>query len=408
VRILALLAAIVVGGGAPAVTTGTADPITTDSATISGTVDPNGSATTYRVEYGTGAAYGLSTAGRSAGAGTQPVAVTVRLSGLTAETGYHYRLVAENSHGVTDGADATFQTAARPRPPGAATGKPRPMGATTTTLRGTVVANGSPTEYHFEYGTTPNYDHRTPGGVIAADQGLVRPSEPISGLEPNTRYHVRLVATNAAGRTAGVDRTFLTLRNPTGVRIVVEPRTVSWGRTFAVEGAVLGDGIDHITVALQGTPFPFTAPFAQVGLIRTANRVGAFRFKHPPVYSTTRVRVATTTRVQAVSAVATVRVALKVTLHVRPRRDGRAGLTGIIRPAVPNGRARLERQGRHRRWTRLARTRLTSSRRLDRSSYRFALRPPRHARTYRVVVFPRDRGAHVAGVSRSRRLAARG
>jgi hypothetical protein len=406
VRILTLLAATLSVGGPPAVTTGAPNSVTTNSATVTATIDPNGSATHFHVEYGTGTAYGLATGERNAGAGTGAVSVSVPLSGLTAETTYHYRFVAANAHGTTHGGDAIVQTPARPRPPGAATGRPRPMGATTTTLHGTVVPNGSATQYHFEYGTTLNYERRTPGGVVDSRQGLVRPSEPITGLEPNTRYHVRMVAINAAGRTAGADRTFLTLRDPTGVRIAVAPSRVSWGRKFAVAGTVLGTGIDHIPVALQHLEFPFAGAFAQVGLGAAADGLGAFRFEHPAVRATTRVRVVTSTRVQAVSAVATVAVSPRVTLQIRRLGDGRVRLRGAVTPALTRGRAWLERQGRHRRWIRVARGRLGSARGRSRSSYRFFVRPPRRARTFRVVVWPRDGGALVPGKSRSRRLAA--
>jgi glycosidase len=49
------------GFPAPSVTTGAASPITTTNATVSGTVNPNGRASGYWVEYGTTASYGLST-----------------------------------------------------------------------------------------------------------------------------------------------------------------------------------------------------------------------------------------------------------------------------------------------------------------------------------------------------------
>lgn len=47
---------------APVATTGAAEAITPTAATLTGTVDRNGGATTYHFEYGTSATYGLSTA----------------------------------------------------------------------------------------------------------------------------------------------------------------------------------------------------------------------------------------------------------------------------------------------------------------------------------------------------------
>src|SRR5205823_3588438 len=46
----------------------------------------------------------------SAGSGTSNQPVSAKLSGLTANATYHYRLVAANASGTTNGADQTFTT----------------------------------------------------------------------------------------------------------------------------------------------------------------------------------------------------------------------------------------------------------------------------------------------------------
>jgi hypothetical protein len=97
--------------GPPAVTTGSVSKIKSTTAVVAGTVDPNGSATTYHVEYGTSTSYGHSTVPASAGSGTSNVAVSVALGGLKAKTTYHYRLVATSAGGTTVGSDRTFMTA---------------------------------------------------------------------------------------------------------------------------------------------------------------------------------------------------------------------------------------------------------------------------------------------------------
>ncbi len=92
--------------------------ITQTQATVRGAVNPNGAATTWRVEYGPTSAYGPQTADQSIGAGTAPVSVSALLSPLSAGTTYHYRVVAINGSGTTRGPDATFQTPpAAPPPP---------------------------------------------------------------------------------------------------------------------------------------------------------------------------------------------------------------------------------------------------------------------------------------------------
>jgi PKD repeat protein len=95
---------------APEVTTGAASRVTGSAATVAGTVAPNGTATSYHVEFGTTQAYGHSTPVASAGAGGVSVPVSAGLAGLRARTVYHYRLVASAGGATSVGADRTFTT----------------------------------------------------------------------------------------------------------------------------------------------------------------------------------------------------------------------------------------------------------------------------------------------------------
>ena len=94
----------------PSVSGTSAGSVTTSGATISGSVNPNRVATTYRVEYGTTVAYGSQTTAVSAGSGSSAVAASVPLTGLTSSTTYHARLVADSAAGTTYGPDLTFTT----------------------------------------------------------------------------------------------------------------------------------------------------------------------------------------------------------------------------------------------------------------------------------------------------------
>jgi Zn-dependent metalloprotease len=94
----------------PSVTTGSASGVSQSAATLNGSVDPNGLATSYHFEYGTTSSYGSSTSSQSAGSGTSAVAASAGISGLAAGTTYHFRLVASNSAGTTQGSDQTFTT----------------------------------------------------------------------------------------------------------------------------------------------------------------------------------------------------------------------------------------------------------------------------------------------------------
>lgn len=96
------------------VMTGSATEVSASGATLSGTVNPEGTATTYHFEYGTTADYGFETAPADAGAGHDPVTVSFRLGGLASGTTYHFRLVAVNAGGTVIGADHSFTTGVAP------------------------------------------------------------------------------------------------------------------------------------------------------------------------------------------------------------------------------------------------------------------------------------------------------
>ncbi len=96
---------------APTATTGVATDVSTTGATLNGTVNPNGVATTVSFEWGTTTSYGQTTPGQALGAGTVAQAVSAALTGLAPCTTYHYRLKATSAGGTANGEDATFRTA---------------------------------------------------------------------------------------------------------------------------------------------------------------------------------------------------------------------------------------------------------------------------------------------------------
>jgi hypothetical protein len=98
----------------PAVTTGAASNQSPNSATVAGSLNPNGRVSTWYFQYGTTKSYGARTTAQDAGSGTKRVPVSVALTGLQGKTTYHYRLVATNSSGTNTGADKTFKTPEAP------------------------------------------------------------------------------------------------------------------------------------------------------------------------------------------------------------------------------------------------------------------------------------------------------
>lgn len=103
---------------APAVATLPATGVTTGGATLNGSVNPNGFATSYHFEYGTTTAYGIGVPLPDAGVGSDNTdhSLTQAISGLQPGTTYHFRVVATNANGTSYGADQTFTTPLTPPP----------------------------------------------------------------------------------------------------------------------------------------------------------------------------------------------------------------------------------------------------------------------------------------------------
>jgi hypothetical protein len=108
--VLACAAATAAAATAPQVRTGRASAVTPQTATIGGSVDPNGVPTAFFFRFGRTNAYGTRTSTGDAGSGNSARVVSAPLTGLRPATTYHYQLVAFSTAGTTRGADRTFRT----------------------------------------------------------------------------------------------------------------------------------------------------------------------------------------------------------------------------------------------------------------------------------------------------------
>ncbi|HNW73893.1 MAG TPA: T9SS type A sorting domain-containing protein [Bacteroidales bacterium] len=199
----------------PTVVTTAVTAIGLNGATLNGTVNANGAASTVIFEYGLTTNYGSTiTAVPPSVTGTTVTPVTGIVSGLLPVTLYHYRVVATNSGGFGNGNDMTFTTGG---PPTVVTNPASNIMATTAQLNGTVTANNVATTVSFEWGLTTTY-----GNVAPAVPAIVNGTTPatvqanIAGLTSGVTYHFRCVGVNAGGTVNGADQFFLAGCPPVG------------------------------------------------------------------------------------------------------------------------------------------------------------------------------------------------
>ena len=211
VAVLAATFALTAAAAAPTALTGPVSAVGGTTATLTGTVNPGSVATDWWFEYGTSTSYGSKTATTAAGSGSANVPVNAPLTGLSPATTYHYRLVAKNASGTSNGADGVFTTAS---PPVVVTSAATGVGPTSATLGGTVNPNGQATTWYVEYGTSTSYGSKTADGNAGSGTSSTAVSVAVSGLTAGRTYHFRLVATSSAGTTHGADVTFVTAEPP--------------------------------------------------------------------------------------------------------------------------------------------------------------------------------------------------
>ena len=200
-------------GPAPTVSATAASEIGETTATVNGSVTPEGDYTDYHFEYGTEAGdYTASTEDTTAGEGHEAIKVDARVSGLAPGTTYHVRLLAYNANGQVTSEEVTLTTKGKapPPPPTVTTEAASGVHARTATLEATVNPNGGETHYYFEYGTLNGLYEDTapaaPGEDIGSEASPHHVATAISALTPDRTYYFRVVASNSTGTSYGAQR----------------------------------------------------------------------------------------------------------------------------------------------------------------------------------------------------------
>jgi hypothetical protein len=142
--------------------------ITQTTATLSARVNPDGQTVTEcKFEYGTSTKYGSSAPCKTLpGSGSSPVEVSAKITALTPNTEYHFRVVTKNAGGTIEGPDVTFKTL-KVAAPAVETKAASAVGQTTATLNASVNPRGAPlSTCKFEYGTTTGYGSSAPCATL--------------------------------------------------------------------------------------------------------------------------------------------------------------------------------------------------------------------------------------------------
>ena len=242
------------------VATAGASAVQSASATLQGSLEPNGFDTQYVFEYGPcitagscgEAPYTHLTTSENAGSTTEDKLAGAGVSNLEGNQAYHFRIVAENSFGMTRGDESIFTTAiALPQIPGEPSVSL--IGAQSAVLNASLNPEHLATRYHFEYGACPSLTGcaaiQSTTDEESSQPGAIGATREIRGLEPLTTYSYRLAASNEfqesgttlGGEAAGTEGTFTTGRVPS-VQAATDSASAVTSSSALVSGTVNPDG----------------------------------------------------------------------------------------------------------------------------------------------------------------------
>jgi hypothetical protein len=199
-----------------------------------------------------------------------------------------------------DGCDIGAVEVARPT---IATGSVSSLGSESATITGaSITPNFSATSFHVDYGTTSAYGNFT-AATSAGEGGGAQPvAAALSRLKPQTLYHFRFVASNAAGTVVSGDQTFTTSRATVAAVPVIKPAVTPpptfssvslTNKRFRVSSkatAISARGIAAARRAPKGTRFRFRLSAAAKVQIVITRSAGGLRKGRSCVAPTAKLR----------------------------------------------------------------------------------------------------------------------
>jgi len=304
-----LAAGVAEAAGSPTVAPGSASSVTTSTAVLHATINPNGARTYYRFEYGLTTSYGAVSPFKSAGSGTHAVSVTAKIGSLLPGTTYLYRVDALSKNGGTISNSRRFKTAGNP-PPDAGTGGALVLSSSSVTLTGVVNPHHQATSYFFQYGQNgapATADTETSPQTIPAGDAPTAVSFTVYGLAPGTTFHYRIIAVHSGFfPIPGQSGSFVTFPSPRPTPRIAARTTPRRARhrpyVFITSGRVVSSAFPASLSCLQSATVHFFLGRRQVALalapVTPDCRFATITvFKHLPGRGRKRRRVHLTVRI---------------------------------------------------------------------------------------------------------------
>ncbi len=225
----------------PVATTGNATKIQSQAATLVGKVDPKGFSTSWWFEWDTDAKAVNNKTRRGNVSGTKAETVNSQITGLTANTLYFYRLVAESSEGKDIGNLASFTTL-NLQAPEVETKDVTNVESKAATLNGSINAKGFSTTWWFEWDEKSGVFGNSTRSASVSGSAFENVKTALSKLKPDTTYFYRVVGKSNEGKTEGDEKSFRTL-SLQGPIATTKPATGIDATTATLNGALNARGI---------------------------------------------------------------------------------------------------------------------------------------------------------------------